>query len=428
MPKKRLTEEGVARLSPPDAGTVDYYDAGMPGLVLRTNYGGRKVWRALYYVSTVAKSGKKAGQRIRMPTTHELGTYPVLKLKEARERARQFLADPQKALAQVESGSFKDVAENFIKRHVEANKLRTGNGIKRLFDVYIYPHWQHKPFRDIRRGDVADLLDRIEDNNGSRQADVVLAVIRKMMRWYAARNDDYAVPVVPGMKRHNGGKRARILDDDEIRAVWQACDEASTFGALVKTLLLTAQRRDKVATMQWSDLKDGVWTIQSEAREKSNAGSLKLPQAVLDVLAAQPRIAGNPHVFPGVLRQGRRRKDGALPTTPPAFNSFSQRKYELDEKLSQRKNARGEKLPDMKPWTIHDLRRTAKSLMARAGVRPDISERVLGHAIPGVEGVYDRHSYADEKAEALQRLADLVATILNPPEGNVVALRHGRGR
>jgi integrase len=133
------------------------------------------------------------------------------------------------------------------------------------------------------------------------------------------------------------------------------------------------------------------------------------------VIAAQPRIEGNPHVFPGALRQGRRRKDGTLPTTPPAFNSFSQRKEELDEKLQ-----------DMKPWTIHDLRRTAKSLMQRAGVLPHVSERVLGHAIPGVEGTYDRYAYDPEKADALQRLADLVGTILNPPEGNVVALRHGR--
>ncbi len=87
----------------------------------------------------------------------------------------------------------------------------------------------------------------------------------------------------------------------------------------------------------------------------------------------QPRIAGNPYVFAG---------RGSGP-----FNSFSQRKDELDQKL-----------PAMPPWVIHDLRRTAKTLMARAGVRPDISERVLGHAIKGVEGVYDVHDYSDEKA------------------------------
>jgi integrase len=79
------------------------------------------------------------------------------------------------------------------------------------------------------------------------------------------------------------------------------------------------------------------------------------------------------------------------------------------------------------PWVLHDLRRTARSLLSRAGISSDHAERVMGHAIDGVEGVYDRHSYADEKAHALQRLSDLIESIINPPEGNVVALR-GRER
>jgi integrase len=77
----------------------------------------------------------------------------------------------------------------------------------------------------------------------------------------------------------------------------------------------------------------------------------------------------------------------------------------------QTENRKVEPIPN---WTIHDLRRTAKTLMTRAGVRPDISERVLGHTIPGVEGVYDRHSYADEKREALEKLASLISSIVEP--------------
>ena len=93
------------------------------------------------------------------------------------------------------------------------------------------------------------------------------------------------------------------------------------------------------------------------------------------------------------------------------FNSFSEWKAQLDTKLPA----------NMAHWTIHDLRRTARSLLSRAGVRPDISERVMGHAIPGVEGVYDRHRYDDEKAHALQALANLIDRILNPA-ANVVSL------
>jgi integrase len=81
----------------------------------------------------------------------------------------------------------------------------------------------------------------------------------------------------------------------------------------------------------------------------------------------------------------------------------------------------------MPPWVVHDLRRTARSLMSRVNVRPDIAERVLGHAIPGVEGIYDRHHYDDQKAEAVERLAGLLETIINPPKGNIVPLRSAIG-
>jgi hypothetical protein len=138
----------------------------MPGLVLRLNYGGAKVWRALHYVKKF-----KDGKWVTVPTTHKLGRYPHLKLKDAREAARKFLADPQKALAQADSGSFHEVAENFIKRHVEASNLRSQPEIERCLAKYIYPAWGQRPFREIKRGDVAALLDRIVDNHGAHQAD-----------------------------------------------------------------------------------------------------------------------------------------------------------------------------------------------------------------------------------------------------------------
>jgi integrase len=160
----------------------------------------------------------------------------------------------------------------------------------------------------------------------------------------------------------------------------------------------TAQRDGKVATMRWDDLVDGEWTIRSAHREKGTAGKLKLPPMALNVIAKQPRIVGNPYVFAG---RGK-----------AAFNSFSQRKAELAAKL-----------PDMEPWVLHDLRRTARSLLSRAGVRPDIAERVLGHAQPIIQRTYDRHSYDEEKADALNRLAALIERIVNPPEDNIVPLR-----
>jgi len=189
--------------------------------------------------------------------------------------------------------------------------------------------------------------------------------------------------------------RTRILNDDEIRAVWNAAD--GTYGAFVRLGLLTAQRREKLATMRWEDIVDGEWCIPTEPREKSTPGCLVLPDAAMEIINAQPRFASNPYVFAG--RGGTN------------IGGLGKRKLQFDAKLT-----------GVAPWRLHDLRRTARSLMSRAGVLPHISERVLGHAIEGVEGVYDRHSYRDEKAHALRALAGLIESIVNPAD-NVVALR-----
>jgi integrase len=141
--------------------------------------------------------------------------------------------------------------------------------------------------------------------------------------------------------------------------------------------------------MRWQDIgTDGTWTIPTEAREKGNAGVLRLPKAALDLIRKQPRMSGRDRVFGWG-----------------------------DDTLDRAKVAIGG------TWRLHDLRRTARSLMSRAGVLSEHAERVLGHAIAGVEGVYDRHTYDDQKADALRKLSTLIERIVNPPSENVVALR-----
>src|SRR5262249_34693778 len=146
--------------------------------------------------------------------------------------------------------------------------------------------------------------------------------------------------------------------------------------------------RDKVVSMKWDDISiDGMWTIPTAPREKGTAGELELPPAALDIVRAQPHLGDNPYVLAG-------RGNGHI-------NGYSKAKRQFDAKL-----------PDIPQWQLHDLRRTARSLMAWAGVRPDIAERVMGHAIAGVQGIYDRHGYRAEKADALRRLAALIDGIV----------------
>jgi integrase len=400
----QLSEEGVARYKTPAGGQDDYFDTVVPGLVLRVNYGGAKVWLVRHYL----KRTDEAGKRYLVPTTHRLGRYPVLKVKEARERARFFQGDVQKGRAQAKADTFQAVAENFIKRYVEDKGLRSQPEIERCLKKYVYPEWSAERFRAIDREQVANLLDKIVDENGPVQADRVLAIIRKLMNWYATRANDYTSPIVRGMNRSSGKDRARkrVLSDDEIRALWQTTEDEGTFGAMLRVALLTAQRIGKVVTMQWDDIVDGKWRIASEDGEKGNAEVLPLPPMVLEIIAAQPRLAANPYVF--VAGHG----DGH-------FNSFSLRKEALDKQLAF-----------TKPWTIHDLRRTARTLMSQCpDILYDVAERVLGHKRQGVEPVYDRHDYTHEKGAALRSLAAKVNLIVNPPpKGKVARLDEHRGK
>jgi integrase len=292
--------------------------------------------------------------------------------------------------------TFERVFADFMKRHVEKNGLITVKDIRRNIANHVMPTLGARDFPSIRRGDIAKLLDEVEENAGPVMADKVLGIMSKICRWYATRHGDYTSPVVPGMNRSNTKERARarILNDDEIRIVWKAAEVNGVFGASVRMSLLTGQRYGKLSHMKWEHIKDGVWSIPQAPREKGTAGDLVLPKEAMDILDKLPHFTCG-YVF----------TNGKVPISDNYKKAFAAK-------------------VQIAPWVIHDLRRTAKSLMARAGVMPHVSERVLGHVIRGVEGVYDQHSYTQEKADALRKLAGLIALIVNPPADNVVSL-HG---
>jgi integrase len=234
-------------------------------------------------------------------------------------------------------------------------------------------------------------------------------------------DDQFSVPIVRGMGRVKPKERARtrVLSDDEIRTIWPVLGDRGTFGDFIKMLLLTTQRRDEVAQMSHKEIgpdetakgsKRWIWTIPAERYKTKRPNHVPLSKVVIALIEKQPRLDGCDLVFPS--RVG----------TP--YSGFSKNKVALDKAVfavMKMKGKRSEKVEPLPNWTLHDLRRTAKTLMVRAGVRPDISERVLGHVIAGVEGTYDRHSYADEKRDALEKLAAMVERILNPSPASVVA-------
>ena len=322
-----------------------------------------------------------------------LGTTADLKINQARDMAREAIRRIKEGKPAIEPPPAKPesvaiVVDNWLRRHVDKNKLRTAGELRRVIDRYVLPYWADRNFVELRRSDIAALLDVIEDKHGARQADVVLSTLRSVAGWVQSRDDLYTLPFARGMRRvpEQRRARARILTDDEIRRVWFAAGEIGQIGPLVKLALLTAQRREKLLTLRWDDIdSNGIWTIRAEEREKGHPGTLQLPRMALGIIQAQPPFIGNPYVFAG---------RGVKP-----WLVTSKLKRQLDERSG------------VTGWRIHDLRRTARSLMSRAGVQSEYAERVLGHVIGGVEGIYDRHRYDAEKAAALQELAALMKQI-----------------
>jgi integrase len=295
--------------------------------------------------------------------------------------------------------------DEFVERYVEKEaKLRTGHPIKRALDQLVKPSIGKIGIYELRRFDVAKMLDKVADERGLVMADKTLAWLRKAFNWYAGKDDKFNSPIVKGMARTKPRERARtrVLSDDELRIIWPLLAEAGTFGAMLKMLLLTAQRRDEVANMTWTEIgADGIWTIPAERYKTKRPNHVPLSLAALGIIEGKPRAEGCDYVFPS--RTG----------TP--FSGFAKSKAAFDKAVREALQMQGRAAEAPPNWTLHDLRRTAKTLMVRAGVRPDISERVLGHVISGVEGTYDRHSYADEKRDALDKLAAMIERILNAP-------------
>jgi len=325
--------------------------------------GGKQIW------TTVGTSGA-----IRIDQARELARAEIKRIK-----AGKLINEPAKP-------SVGAVAEEWLERHVRGNKLRTERERGRIISRYIIPRIGNRVFADVRRKDIAELLDRIEDESGKQMADGVLKTFRAISKWVQLRDETYNPPLTAGMGRvpKGEGRRKRILADDEIQAIWGAQGQ---YGDFARLALLTGQRREKLITLRWDDIKDGIWSIRTEAREKGNPGKLKLPPVALTIIEAQPRFVGNPYVFAG-------RNNG-----PTAMFGSGTYKTQFD------------KLCGVMNWRVHDLRRTARSLMSRAGVQTEIAERVLGHAQGELIQIYDRHHYQDEMADALTKLAALIEQI-----------------
>jgi integrase len=213
-----------------------------------------------------------------------------------------------------------------------------------------------------------------------------------------------------------------VLSDDEIVAFWNGCDSLGwPFGSLFRLLLLTAQRRDEVGCMTWLevDLDSGLWALPRERAKNDRAHEVQLSRFALDILAAAPRITGSQFIF---TTTGQRPASG-----------FSKAKQRLDiqmahlcaEELGKADSVEDKIAKGLPAWTLHDLRRTAATCMARLNIAPHVVDRILNHVsgtIRGVAAVYNRHAYLEERKAALEAWGRYVENLVRPAPPNVVPL------
>jgi integrase len=261
----KLTPKTIEHLKPRDR-RVEIPDAGAAGLYLILQPSGHRSWATRYRAN-----GK--------PVKLTIGPWPKVSLHDARVAATEALKqvelgnDPARARqdAKIKADAAKaDTLTAICEEYLQApstKKLRTADQRVSILRRLVYPALGAMPIETVKRSDIVRLLDRVEARNGSRMADVTLAVLRRILHWHETRTDDFRSPIIRGMgSRQNTveHRRTRVLDDSEICKLWVAAADRSPFSALIRFLLLTGARRNEAAQMRWTEVDaNGIWVLPS---------------------------------------------------------------------------------------------------------------------------------------------------------------------
>jgi integrase len=409
-----LTDTMVGELPAPAAGyklhwlsgqRVDKYEAPT-GFAVRVMASGQRSFLLSYR--------DKDGREHR----YTIGQHPAMKLVQAiRDAAAKRLAlDGEAEIIPPKAKRSAEIAQERLERAVSTAKSKTldkvldewtdakGHKLRSFvhsdgaFRRYLRPMLGAVPVADLRKDQIREMRNAVAAKAGPIMARKCIEYLGAVLGWYAGEVDDYFPPVLKGLKGEQVS-RDRMLTHDEIRAIWPACDHLghfADFGRIVRLLLLTGQRRNEIAEARWSEIDmDGATLTIPAARYKTKRNhTVPFSEPAMIILRDLPRRPASDRLFPTFgIDHAKRKLDKIAPTATP--------------------------------WVLHDLRRTATSLMIEAGVRPDWVERVTHPTITGIAGVYNRFAYADEKRAAVDALASILARITGsePTGGNVVPLR-----
>ncbi len=412
--KAKITKRLVDTTNPQDRDAF-VWDTEVHGFGLKVTPGGRKVYILQYRIGgrghptrryTIGKHGgltpdqardiakKLRGQIADGKDPIEIEKEERRKESEARAKADQ----PQ---------TFGKLAEQYIEK--ECPNLVRGSDVESVIRRQIVPALGSIPCAEIRMRDALLLIDDLLAAGKPAAAHKLREIIRRLGHYLVEQ--DIGIDVSPFARRTSRipkVERDRKLRDDEIAALWQACETVGyPFGPLVQLLVLTGQRRNEVGGMLRGEVDFGKaeWIIPANRSKNDKPHLVPLSDPALAVMKALPGFDG-PHLFTTT--------DGQRPVS-----GFSKAKRRLDSVIAEQQDG-----ADIDPWRLHDLRRTCRSSMAALGVPEIVSEKVLNHQPDKLARTYNVHEYRDEKRNALERWAQHVMGIVQPDTGKVVALRN----
>jgi integrase len=326
-------------------------------------------------------------------------------------------------------GSVEVVVAGFIEKHVlRTNRPSTAQEYIRLLNKEIVGRWGGRPLSSISRRDVNLLLDDVVDRGAPIAANRVLAILRKFCRWAVSREIIAASPCDGVIARSAETPRERVLDDRELRLIWEAADALGwPFQYIVRLLILTGARRGEVVGMRWEeiDLEKRLWSLPPARTKNKRPHALPLPPLAIGILESLPHFENdNGLVFPARINRRASRGEKALPAS-----GFSKAKLRLDHALAELTQRDGS-VP-LAQYGLHDLRRSTASGMARLGVDLHVIERCLNHvsgSFGGIVGVYQKHKFEDGMRRAMDAWAAHVERLASGTTASKVVKLVGGGK
>jgi len=417
--KKVLTDKAIQSLKPALTGKRYIVgDALVPGLGIRVTDSGHRT-----FVLGARYPGSPHFKR------REIGEVGAIGLAAARDKARSWISeikagkDPRDAQRTTEANTFAAVAEDFFKApHVKAK--RKAKVVEREIRTELIPVLGPRPIKEITWRDISQVISAVAGRGTSGAfARNILGHAKRVFKFAIASGILELSPcdrIKPLDLLGEKQVRTRVLDDDEIRAVWRAAGRIGyPFGTLTQLILLTGCRLSEVAEARWSEFGPQVWTIPSERFKSGQVHLIPLTPAMNALLASIPRWRGGDFLFS--TTNGRQ----------PVAGFADSAKARLDREMARSWRALGRiagtdrrgLVPENA--TAHDLRRTVRTRLSGLRIPYNVAEMVVGHSKKGMARIYDQYEYSTEIREALTAWNAALESIVEPPPAstNVVPLR-----